>query len=54
MDPNLELLLILMGLASAVGLVAAVFLSERVREHGLLGAFRRAFGGGSGRNPYGA
>jgi hypothetical protein len=52
MDPNLELLLILVAVASAFGLVAAVFLSERVREHGLLGAFRRAFTGGSGRSPY--
>jgi hypothetical protein len=52
MDPNLELLLILVAVASAFGLVAAVFLSERVREHGLLGAFRRAFTGGAGRSPY--
>jgi hypothetical protein len=52
MDPNLELLLILVGVASAFGLVAAVFLSQRVREHGLIGAFRRAFTGGSGRSPY--
>lgn len=52
MDPNFELLLILMGGASAFGLVVAVFLSERVREHGLIGAFRRAFSGGTGRSPY--
>jgi hypothetical protein len=52
MDPNFELLLIAVGVASVCGLVAAVFLSERVREHGLVGAVRRAFSGGAGRNPY--
>jgi|GEM_PF-2947272 hypothetical protein len=52
MDPNFEVLLILLGVGAAFGLVAAVFLSERVRRHGLLGAFRRAFSGGTGRNPY--
>jgi hypothetical protein len=52
MDPNFELLMILVAVASAVGLVAAVFLSERVREHGLIGALRRAFSGGAGRSPY--
>ena len=52
MDPNFELLLIAVGVASVFGLGAAVFLSERVREHGLIGALRRAFSGGTGRNPY--
>jgi ABC-type phosphate transport system permease subunit len=52
MDPNLVVLIVLVGVAIAFGLGAAVFLSERVREHGLLGAFRRAFSGGAGRNPY--
>ena len=33
MDPNLELLLILVAVASAFGVVAALFLSQRVREH---------------------
>lgn len=52
MDPNLLILLILVGVALVIGLVAAVLLSERVREHGLLGALRRVFSGGAGRNPY--
>jgi hypothetical protein len=52
MDPNFELLLILVAVASVFGVAAAVFLSERVRQHGLIGAFRRAFTGGAGRSPY--
>lgn len=52
MDPNLTMLLILVGIASVIGVVAAVFQSERVREHGLIGALRRGFSGGAGRNPY--
>lgn len=52
MDPNLELLLILVGVASACGIGAALFLSERVRQHGLIGALRRAFSGGAGHSPY--
>ena len=52
MDPNLEVLLILVAVASACGVVAALFLSVRVREHGLMGALRRAFSGGAGHSPY--
>jgi hypothetical protein len=52
MDPNLELLLILVAVAAAFGIVAALFLSQRVREHGLIGAFRRAFSGGASHSPY--
>jgi hypothetical protein len=52
MDPNFTVLLIPVGVASLFGLVVAVFFSQRVREHGLLGALRRAFSGGAGRNPY--
>jgi len=52
MDLNLELLLVLLGVGLVVGLGAAVFMSERVRAYGLLGAFRRAFSGGGYRSPY--
>ena len=52
MDPNFELLMIAVGVALVFGLGVSVFLSQRVREHGLLGAIRRALSGGAGRNPY--
>ena len=52
MDLNLELLLILLGVGLVVGLGGAIAMSESVRRYGLLGVFRRAFSGGSGRNPY--
>lgn len=52
MDANFEVLLILVGAASAFGLVVAVCLSERVRAHGLIGALRRAFSDDVGRSPY--
>ena len=52
MDANFETLLGLVAGASAFGLVIAVFTSERVREHGLIGALRRAFSDGPGRSPY--
>jgi hypothetical protein len=52
MDPNFTVLLIPVGVASFFGVVAAVLLSQRVREHGLWGALRRALSGGAGRNPY--
>jgi hypothetical protein len=53
MDPNLVVLLVLLGVALVFGAGAAVFLSERVRKHGVLGALRRAFSGGVDRDPYG-
>jgi hypothetical protein len=53
MDPNLLLLLILLAVGLVVGVVAAVCMSESIRRYGALGAFRRAFSGGSERNPYG-
>ncbi|WP_394762802.1 hypothetical protein [Phenylobacterium sp.] len=52
MDPNFTVLLIVVGIVSVIAVVAAVFQSSRVREHGLLGALRRVFSGGAGRNPY--
>ena len=52
MDTNFLVLLILVGIASVIGLVAAVFLSARVREHGLIGALRRQFSGGASRDRY--
>ena len=50
MDPNFELLLILVGVAAVVGLVAAVALSKRVQEFGLIGTLRRALS--VDRGPY--
>ena len=52
MDGNFEVLLILVGATAAFGVVVAVFLSEGVREYGLIGALRRAFSDGAGRSPY--
>jgi hypothetical protein len=53
MDPNLTLLLILLGVATVVGIVIILAQSSRVRRHGLLGALRRKFSGGSHRSNYG-
>jgi hypothetical protein len=52
MDPNIAVLLILLGLGAAFGLLAAVFLSERVREFGLLSAVWRSITGGPGHRPH--
>jgi hypothetical protein len=52
MDLNLELLLVLLGVGSVVGIGGAILMSESVRAYGLLGVLRRSFSSGSGRNPY--
>ncbi len=53
MDQNLQVLMILLGVALAVGLVMALAQSRRIRQYGVLGALRRKFSGGSRRSPYG-
>jgi hypothetical protein len=53
MDPNLTLLLILLGVATVVGIAIILAQSSRVRRHGLLGALRRKFSGGAHRSNYG-
>lgn len=53
MDPNIAVLIILLAVAIAVGVVAAMFQSRRIRRYGFLGALRRRFSGGSRRSPYG-
>lgn len=52
MDPNFQILLILMAVAVFVGMVVAVLLSKRVRRHGIVGALRRMLSGGANRSPY--
>jgi len=43
MDPNITVLLILLGVAVVTGVVVAGLQSQRIREHGLIGTLRRAF-----------
>lgn len=52
MDPNVQILMILLGVAAVTAIIAAVARSQRVRRYGLLGAFRRRFSGGSSRSRY--
>ncbi len=52
MDPNITVLLILLSVASAVGVLAIIFRSSTIRKHGLLGALRRRFSGGSAHSRY--
>ncbi len=52
MDANFQVLLIMLGVALLVGGVAGLFMSERVRSYGVLGALRRRFSGGHHRSPY--
>jgi len=53
MDGNLIVLLILLALATLVGLGAVLMQSRRIRSFGLIGALRRKFSGGAGRSRYG-
>ena len=53
MDGNLIVLLILLAVATLVGLGAVLMQSRCIRSFGLIGALRRKFSGGAGRSRYG-
>jgi len=42
MDPNISVLLILLGVGAVVGVVVAGMQSQRIRQFGLIGTLRRA------------